>query len=78
MTTTSAAPPVATANGGPRPGPPGTLAGLFFDAVRTFDKPASMLYKSGEVWRPISHRTFAERVRHLAFGLRTLGVGPKG
>jgi long-chain acyl-CoA synthetase len=78
MTATSTAPVQATANGGPRPGPPGTLAELFFDAVRKFDKPASMLYKSGNEWVPISHRTFAERVRHLAFGLDTLGVKRNG
>jgi len=78
MTATSTAPAQATKHGGPRAGPPGTLAALFFDAVRKFDKPASMLYKAGDEWRPISHKTFAERVRHLAFGLETLGVQRNG
>ena len=74
MTVTSPTPTQASANGGPRIGPPGTLTALFFDAVRKFDKPAAILYKTGGEWRPISHRAFAERVRRTAFGLETLGV----
>jgi long-chain acyl-CoA synthetase len=47
---------------------------MFFDAVRKFDKPAAMLYKACGTWHPISHRQFADRVRHTAFGLQALGV----
>jgi long-chain acyl-CoA synthetase len=61
------------AHGGPRP-QPGTLTRIFFDAVRQYDKPNAMLYKAGGEWRPISHRTVAERVRRLALGLQELGV----
>ena len=74
MTAISTAPDRAIQSGGPRPGPEGTLAELFFTAVRKFDKPAAILYKVGDEWRPISHRELAERVRHVAFGLQTLGV----
>jgi long-chain acyl-CoA synthetase len=74
MTAISTAPTQATATGGPRPGPAGTLSALFLSAVERYDKPAAMLYKAGGEWRPISHRAFAERVRHTAFGLQTLGV----
>jgi long-chain acyl-CoA synthetase len=74
MTGTTTAPIQASANGGPRAGSPGTLAAMFFDAVRKFDKPAAMLYKTGGTWQPISHRQFADRVRHTAFGLQSLGV----
>ncbi|HSJ64512.1 MAG TPA: long-chain fatty acid--CoA ligase [Gemmatimonadaceae bacterium] len=74
MTVTSTAPMQARVSGGPRAGAPATLAALFFDAVRSYDKPAAMLHKVGGEWRPISHKEFAERVRHVALGLRTLGV----
>ncbi|MGZ8471338.1 MAG: AMP-dependent synthetase/ligase [Gemmatirosa sp.] len=61
------------AHGGPRP-EPGTLTRIFFDAVRQYDKPNAMLHKAGGEWRPISHRTVAERVRRIALGLQELGV----
>src|ERR671935_3146987 len=62
------------ASGGPRPGPPGTLNQLFFEAVERFDKPDALQAKMGGAYRPISHRTLAERVRRVALGLRALGV----
>src|SRR5918911_4512789 len=62
------------ASGGPRPGPPGTLNQLFFDAVERFDKPDALQAKAGGAYQPISHRTLAERVRRVALGLRALGV----
>jgi long-chain acyl-CoA synthetase len=74
MTVTSTAPTQQSASGGPRPGPPGTLSALFFDAVRKYDKPAAILHKADGDWRPIAHREFAERVRHTALGLEALGV----
>jgi long-chain acyl-CoA synthetase len=64
------------ATGGPRPTPPGTLNQIFFDAVEKYDRPDALLYKAGGEWRPISHRTFAERVRHSARGLAALGIRP--
>jgi long-chain acyl-CoA synthetase len=75
MTATTATPFQASADGGPRAGAPGTLAALFFNAVRKFDKPAAMMYKAGGTWHPISHRQFADRVRHTATGLQALGIG---
>ncbi|MEO6446091.1 MAG: long-chain fatty acid--CoA ligase [Gemmatimonadaceae bacterium] len=64
------------ARGGPR-APEGTLTQLFFRAIERFDKPDAMLWRAGENdWRPISHRTIRERVRHLATGLELLGIRP--
>ncbi|MFL5577539.1 MAG: AMP-dependent synthetase/ligase [Gemmatimonadaceae bacterium] len=65
----------AVASGGPRPAP-GTLNRLFFEAVRTYDKPDALQYKAGGRWTPISHRALAERVRRVALGLRDLGLAP--
>ena len=62
------------ASGGPRPGPPGTLNQLFFDAVRKYDKPDALQVKVNGRYTPISHRALADRVRRAALGLRELGV----
>jgi len=61
------------ANGGPRPAP-GTLNQLFFDAVSKFNRPDALQVKVGGTYRPISHREVADRVRHAARGLSSLGV----
>src|SRR5881392_2949983 len=61
------------ARGGPRP-KPGTLNQLFFDAVTKFDRPDALQVKIGGNYKPISHREVAERVRHAARGLSSLGV----
>jgi long-chain acyl-CoA synthetase len=74
MTASTTALEHASASGGPRPGKPGTLSELFFEALRKYDKPAAMMYKAGDEWRSISHRVFGERVRHTVFGLQALGV----
>jgi long-chain acyl-CoA synthetase len=60
-------------NGGPPP-KPGTLNHLFFDAVERYDKPDALRFKSGDAWKPISHREVLERVRRVARGLRLAGV----
>src|SRR5205085_7606687 len=61
------------ARGGPRP-KPGTLNQLFFDAVAKFDRPDALQVKIGGAYKPISHKQVAERVRHAARGLSSLGV----
>jgi long-chain acyl-CoA synthetase len=61
------------ARGGPRP-TPGTLNQLFFDAVSKFNRPDALQAKVGGAYRPISHAEVAERVRHAARGLSSLGV----
>ena len=63
-------------SGGPRQSTPGTLTQLFFEAAERFDKPDALQVKVGGAWRPISHRTLVERVRHVALGLRGLGLAP--
>src|SRR5215210_154512 len=61
------------ARGGPRPAP-GTLTKLFFDAVSQFNRPDALQVKVGGAYKPISHSEVAERVRHAARGLSSLGV----
>ncbi len=61
------------AKGGPRPAP-GTLNQLFFEAVSKFNRPDALQVKRGGVYHPISHIEVAERVRHAARGLSSLGV----
>jgi len=61
------------ARGGPRPAP-GTLTKLFFDAVSKFNRPDALQVKVGGAYKPISHGEVAERVRHAARGLSSLGV----
>jgi long-chain acyl-CoA synthetase len=60
-------------NGGPAP-EPGTLNRLFFDAVERHDRPDALQFKSGESYKPMSHRQVLERVRRVARGLRLAGV----
>jgi len=47
---------------------------LFFDAVSRYDRPDALQVKTGGVYKPISHAVVADRVRHLARGLSSLGV----
>ena len=61
------------ARGGPRPAP-GTLTRLFFDAVSQFNRPDALQVKVAGAYKPISHSEVAERVRHSARGLTSLGV----
>lgn len=61
------------ARGGPRPAP-GTLNHLFFDAVSKYNRPDALQVKTGGAYRPISHTEVADRVRHAARGLSSLGV----
>jgi long-chain acyl-CoA synthetase len=61
------------AKGGPRPAP-GTLNRLFFDAVSKFNRPDALQVKRDGAYRPISHSEVADRVRHAARGLSSLGV----
>jgi long-chain acyl-CoA synthetase len=61
------------ARGGPRPAP-GTLTKLFFDAVSKFNRPDALQVKVAGSYTPISHKEVADRVRHAARGLASLGV----
>ena len=54
-----------------------TLTELFFTAVERYaSHPAAFRYKADGVWRPVTHREVAERVRALGAGLLELGIGP--
>jgi long-chain acyl-CoA synthetase len=61
-------------SGGPRVSTPGTLTQLFFDAVERHDKPDALQHKVDGVYKPISSRALADRVRRAALGLTELGV----
>ncbi|MFL5621606.1 MAG: AMP-binding protein [Gemmatimonadaceae bacterium] len=61
------------AKGGPRPAP-GTLNQLFFDAVSKHNRPDALQVKRDGSYRSISHAEVADRVRHAARGLSSLGV----
>ncbi len=61
------------ARGGPRPAP-GTLTKLFFDSVSKFNRPDALQVKVAGAYKPISHTELADRVRHAARGLSSLGV----
>ena len=61
-------------SGGPRNAPPGTLTQLFFEAVERHDKPDALQHKVNGVYKPISSRALAERVRRAGLGLAELGV----
>ncbi len=53
---------------------PATLTQLFVEAIEEHDRPNALQTKVGDAYQPISHRTIADRVRHVAFGLRALGI----
>jgi len=54
-----------------------TLTELFFTAVERYaDHPAAFRYKADGVWRPVTHREAAERVKACAIGLLDLGIRP--
>ena len=56
---------------------PPTLSHLFFDAIdRYSSKRAALRYKANGTWREITHQELGRQVRHLALGLRELGVEP--
>lgn len=50
-----------------------TLSQLFLHTSKSFPKDDLMLYKKERKYTPISTDEFAERVKHLALGLRGLG-----
>ncbi len=56
---------------------PRNLNALFFTAVERFGtKQAALRYKAGGSWKDITHQELARRVKHVALGLRELGIGP--
>jgi long-chain acyl-CoA synthetase len=56
---------------------PQTLPELFFNAIERFGtKEAALRYKDGGTWKGITHQELAKRVKHVALGLKELGLGP--
>jgi len=56
---------------------PQNLNALFLDAVDRFgSKAAALRYKADGAWHDISHHQLARRVKHVALGLRELGIRP--
>jgi long-chain acyl-CoA synthetase len=66
----------ATASGGPRNSSPGTLNKLFFAAIERYPKPDTLQVRKDGAYQPISARDLTDSVRHVAIGLRELGVNP--
>jgi long-chain acyl-CoA synthetase len=60
-------------SGGPPPAP-GTLAQLFFAAVKRYDRPDALQSKVNGVYQAISHQLLETRVQHIGLGLRALGI----
>jgi long-chain acyl-CoA synthetase len=56
--------------------PAGNIAGLFLDAVDTFQKPDALKYKRGGAWLSISHGKIYQDVKRAALGLEALGLQP--
>jgi long-chain acyl-CoA synthetase len=54
--------------------PEGTLAGLFFEAVETWDKADVLRRKVDGEWRSLSHAEVLQVVRRVSLGLRALGL----
>ncbi len=55
---------------------PGTLIGLFLDAVATHRKPAQFMRKRAGRWESIAADTALAEVESLGLGLKALGVNP--
>jgi long-chain acyl-CoA synthetase len=47
---------------------------MFFDAVERYRRPDALQSKINGVYQPLSHEVLATRVRHIALGLRALGI----
>ena len=54
--------------------PQGNIAALFFAAVDAHQKVDALRCRKGGAWHAISHRDVERMVRHLAAGLRSLGL----
>jgi long-chain acyl-CoA synthetase len=52
-----------------------SLAGLLLNTLASYPKDDFMLYKKDGAYTPLSTETFGTRVRHMALGLRHLGLG---
>ncbi|MEJ2215702.1 MAG: long-chain fatty acid--CoA ligase [Gemmatimonadota bacterium] len=54
--------------------PEGTLAGLLFEAVETWDKADVLRRKVDGEWRTVSHAEILQVVRRVSLGLQALGL----
>jgi long-chain acyl-CoA synthetase len=48
---------------------------MFFNTIEKFGtKEAALRYKEGDIWKSITHQELAKRVKHVARGLKELGL----
>ena len=59
-----------------KPITPNTLPGFCLEALARHNKPDAVSEKRGDVWAHVSAKEFVGRVRHIALGLRELGIKP--
>ena len=56
------------------PNEPSTLAELFLNAAKNYDRPNALNFKKDGEWRPISSGEMIERAEAIALGLHALGL----
>jgi long-chain acyl-CoA synthetase len=54
-----------------------TISQLFLNTVRTYPKDDLMMFKKGGAYVNLSSREILDRVKNIALGLRSLGIGPE-
>ncbi len=53
-----------------------TISQLFLNTVRSYPKDDLMMFKKAGAYTSLSSREIQERVKNIALGLRSLGIGP--
>ena len=53
-----------------------TISQLFLNTIRTYPKDNLMMFKKGRAYVDLSSREILDRVKNIALGLRSLGIGP--
>ncbi len=53
-----------------------TISQLFLNTIRSYPKDDLMMFKKGGAYVSLSSREILDRVKNIALGLRSLGIGP--
>jgi len=53
-----------------------TISQLFLNTIRSYPKDNLMMFKKGGAYVDLSSREILDRVKNIALGLRSLGIGP--